>query len=813
MTGRLTSLTVANFRSIRGRLDLDLDAPIILIHGANGSGKTSLLSALQLALTGTTTPQNGFQKDPCDLVHVGAEEATISVRCDLLEGKSQKSEITIRDGTISGEPLLTTSQARFFNERCFLAQSILGRLLEIYEGEDVRNTSPLTRFVQEHLGLDVFDNIIEGLHHVRDIRRLRKALPAYKELEDLESEREANVAELERLQTRATADRELAEVAANDALSELQEPDRFAVASASIAGAATPEWEQSKETERLASLRHEISGAKSLWEDISKTIEAGQVNAAEAALAKANAEYEGWASTERASLISPLDSARSILRGLSNSATVGFEEAHLEATRAIEDQLRRRITQAKEDDESKNRLRATRITLRRSEARIRGLDERLASVSHDSGDLVTALSALVQHVDDDICPVCERDFSETSDIPLRAHLIAHVSSLSQTAEELQKIIVERQSATQTMEREQILVIDLERRVLDEEAAERLKNEIVLLSEVSSQLQATKDAAKRGTVLQERVDEASVKLSELHSEARAMISLREATAEFAHELDVGVGPESESISDWLGRCIVAVDQRIERIGILRSLRQRAWNASTALAKKRSEESQHAKALDDAITALERVSSVRTGVDQILEDARCLVGEAINARTNLVRRVFNDSLNEVWRDLFVRLAPDEGFIPEFDVPEGGKGPIRATLNTLYQGTQKTGNPRSVLSYGNLNTAALTLFLSLHLSVHPKLPWLVVDDPVQSMDEIHIAQLAVLLRTLSRQCCRQVIIAVHERALFDYLSLELTPAFEGDRLVTIELGKAYAGNTPCAFKMKTWDPAFVLDVSDAV
>lgn len=33
--------------------------------------------------------------------------------------------------------------------------------------------------------------------------------------------------------------------------------------------------------------------------------------------------------------------------------------------------------------------------------------------------------------------------------------------------------------------------------------------------------------------------------------------------------------------------------------------------------------------------------------------------------------------------------------------------------------------------------------------------------------------------------MIIAVHERELFEYLALELSPAFQGDELITIELG----------------------------
>lgn len=80
--------------------------------------------------------------------------------------------------------------------------------------------------------------------------------------------------------------------------------------------------------------------------------------------------------------------------------------------------------------------------------------------------------------------------------------------------------------------------------------------------------------------------------------------------------------------------------------------------------------------------------------------------------------------------------------------------------------------MLSAGNLNTAALTLFLALHLTAKPTLPWLLLDDPVQSMDEVHVAQLAAVLRTLTRQHKRRIIIAVHEQALFDYLVLELQP-----------------------------------------
>ena len=149
------------------------------------------------------------------------------------------------------------------------------------------------------------------------------------------------------------------------------------------------------------------------------------------------------------------------------------------------------------------------------------------------------------------------------------------------------------------------------------------------------------------------------------------------------------------------------------------------------------------------------------------------------------MFTDSLNRTWSDLFVRLAPTEAFVPVFRVPEDDEDVV-AVLETVHRDGSPGGPPAAMLSAGNLNTAALTLFLALNLSVEQRLPWLLLDDPVQSMDEIHVAQFAALLRTLTRDHGRRVIIAVHERALFEYLALELSPARPSDGLITVQLSR---------------------------
>jgi DNA repair protein SbcC/Rad50 len=211
-------------------------------------------------------------------------------------------------------------------------------------------------------------------------------------------------------------------------------------------------------------------------------------------------------------------------------------------------------------------------------------------------------------------------------------------------------------------------------------------------------------------------------------------------------------------------------------VLRTLEaQRRLESETA--------SERAKA-DHAVAAIDELERRRSVI-------RNLRNEAEAARVRVVRRVFTESLNRLWRDLFVRLAPEEPFVPVFRVPEANQRVV-ATLETMHRDGQPGGPPGAMLSAGNLNTAALTLFLALNLSVERRLPWILLDDPVQSMDEVHVAQFAVLLRTLAKEHGRRVVIAVHERALFEYLTLELSPVNPQDGLITVELSRGRDGST---------------------
>jgi exonuclease SbcC len=194
MNPQLKSITLNDFRSIRGTITVPLDAPVILIHGQNGVGKTSILSGIELALTGEVPSLGRVEPDYIThLVHKQATQGKVSISTSGLDGLFNDTELIVTRDGIEGTPLLSKPLSRFYSERCYLAQSALGRLLEIYQHKDARQSdSPLTEFVKDLLGLDQLDALIEGLHNAGDIRRLKGPVHLYWDIRDeiqrLESE-------------------------------------------------------------------------------------------------------------------------------------------------------------------------------------------------------------------------------------------------------------------------------------------------------------------------------------------------------------------------------------------------------------------------------------------------------------------------------------------------------------------------------------------------------------------------------------------------------------------------------------------------
>ena len=183
---------------------------------------------------------------------------------------------------------------------------------------------------------------------------------------------------------------------------------------------------------------------------------------------------------------------------------------------------------------------------------------------------------------------------------------------------------------------------------------------------------------------------------------------------------------------------------------------------------------------------------------------LANSARSLREELLGRVVDRGLNDLWRDLFARLAPRERFLPRLRLERGGRDSgTSIVFDTVNEEGDPFGSPGEMLSAGNLNSAALSLFLGVNLAVEQPVPWLVLDDPVQSMDDLHVTHFAALLRTMGRSHGRQVVVAVHDEALFEYLCLELTPVEAGESLSTVRLSRGSDGLTRADAELKGWRP----------
>src|SRR4051812_47719811 len=114
----LKSITVRDFRSIRGEISLSLDAPVVLIHGQNGVGKTSILSALELALTGQVPSLRALDARYMDhLLHKEAAEGRIMVSAAGVAEEIESADLAVRPDGVFGTGLLPPLMARFYSER------------------------------------------------------------------------------------------------------------------------------------------------------------------------------------------------------------------------------------------------------------------------------------------------------------------------------------------------------------------------------------------------------------------------------------------------------------------------------------------------------------------------------------------------------------------------------------------------------------------------------------------------------------------------------------------------------------------------
>ncbi|MCP3404804.1 AAA family ATPase [Bradyrhizobium sp. CCGB01] len=787
----LRSLDITNFRSIRGHIHAPLDAKVVLVHGENGAGKTSLLSAIELALTGQV--QSLLRADPNydrQLLHRSTAEGSVVLRA--VNAAEQTFSATLDPAGAKSGRALAEPLASFFKERAFLPQSLLGQLLQIYQDAGNDAGSPLAQFVGKLLGLDRLDALEAGLKPLMDVRNVRKTVDGWLAAENEKSR-------LDRLLTDQRRSREaindqivaaLSELAnacgTLDVAVEVREDNLETVAAALSDDRDEQRFAVLADQQRqFASIRREIDQAQSAASSDLPTPSGG-----------ASEQFSRWEATNGARVAAARARVEALLPDLAlPSDPFKFADEALTRLRTERKQLDEQATQARAAIVRRTAAQDERDVAQRQRETI---DSEVELLPATSGSLASALAELTSFIDGNVCPVCDRDFAEVSQEPLSDHVHVKIRTLSASAERLLTLGRTKAEVQVTLERLDRELEALSARVLDEEALADLDRRHAGIDALVAELDAMSEVLREGARL--RAADVAVRraVSEAQSRHVSLAAARETLTSFAtsageagvaegESFDAAVARISERLAAQTAHLQLRVGQRREglnKIAVIRLDIKKRQDADAQI-------STDFSAWQEAHASLERA--------QALRDQGIAVRNAVDrVRSAIIRREFNDRLNRLWRDLFVRLAPGEPFVPAFRIPSSSTQKLQPKLITEHRdGGEAGGAPGAMLSAGNLNTAALTLFIALHLSVPKELPWLILDDPVQSMDDVHIAHFAALLRTLSKEHGRQVMIAVHDRQLFEYLRLELSPAFPDDSLLTLELSRGARRDSVCVSK----------------
>lgn len=166
----------------------------------------------------------------------------------------------------------------------------------------------------------------------------------------------------------------------------------------------------------------------------------------------------------------------------------------------------------------------------------------------------------------------------------------------------------------------------------------------------------------------------------------------------------------------------------------------------------------------------------------ESAKGLRNATTRAVTAVTERRFK-RLAPTVQDIFWRLSPHPSFTTlDFELDVYRRKGIASPVVQDETLPEMKADPLLVFSSSQANVTALSYFLALGWAAgRDGLPFVLLDDPLQSMDDVNALGFADLCRHIRRQ--RQLIVSTHDRRLASLLRRKLTPRAGTERTRVLE------------------------------
>lgn len=188
----------------------------------------------------------------------------------------------------------------------------------------------------------------------------------------------------------------------------------------------------------------------------------------------------------------------------------------------------------------------------------------------------------------------------------------------------------------------------------------------------------------------------------------------------------------------------------------------------------------------ITRREKITEIEVEIGKYLEVASILEEEIRNVTTCLEEQIKSYFYTDLINVIYQKIDPHPAFkkvefSPKFNVGE------RPQLNIVISDDQcKTVSPTLYFSSAQLNILSLSVFLAkaIHAKHNGKpLDVILIDDPIHSMDSINVLSVIDMLRNISVQFNKQIIISTHDESFFELLQKKIPVEVFGSKFITLE------------------------------
>ncbi|MEM5871860.1 MAG: AAA family ATPase [Candidatus Aenigmatarchaeota archaeon] len=746
-----------------------LDSELVFTDGVNaligimGSGKTSVMQAIEFALFGTSSKilskkmkiEDFIMYKPQIQDSAGVElefehnGTNYKVKRVIYRGKTTHAELHKNGKLIqTGSDQVTEEIQRIlqmdyglFSRAIYSEQNALDYFLQLSRGDRKRE-------IDKMLKLDMYEKVRENATKIRNLLE-RRRLDFIKEIEELKKnkleEKEKNIkkeikekeTEIERLKREL----EVTENRKNQLLKEVEECENEQKSLNNI-------------THEVVSLTSKIGSLEKQIKDNEVKIKGVEVNEKVISELKEKMEEIKNKVEEKVKKINELRDKYSTKNERIRNLSERLEERKKTYEELKEKRENLTIIEKQLGSEPEKEIEKLKMIIKENK-------ETLSSLEAEKKEIIKNLGELEGTKDK--CPVCETPLSSEKKSELIKHKKRHIEELENEAKELSKKISVNEEKFQQLSEKLEMAKELKRDLKNFEKIEKEKLEIE--EEISNLKREVEEISEK--ILKEENEEKSLKenfegIKTNYYKLEMAFEIKKEIMELEKEkegLKIELHrkkEEKENLEKKLEEKNLKKMQHElqETVGYYRELKTKIEGYEENIIDKR-------KSLEEIQAQIQRLKRYQRDViiyEKSIENLDKFIDVLLITQKEL-RLKFLETINKIMKNIWTKLYPYDDYVEiRMEAEENDYG-LKLKSSRGWKNVE-------LLSGGERSIACLALRIAFSFAFMPNLKWLILDEPTHNLDDKAIEQFGTLLRDKMENIIHQVFLITHEQRLSDFI-----------------------------------------------